>query len=241
MAELSSSRTERRRAMRAPVREVAVLHASGGPLHGALENLSRGGALVSVASEPPPDEHHEIELRLAQGGGWIRARTIRVEQVAKRWRIAVAFEPVDAATQDAIDASIAAAQAAARTRPVLVIDDRAERRAQLIARLAERGLTPLAPRTPLEAIDLLTRAQLHLSVCLIAPGFGVPSTDLASILSDSFPWVSTVDISDDLDETTARAVDAWSTTPLARFIGATVEPSREPAPASDPTPLAAHG
>ncbi|MBA3452482.1 MAG: hypothetical protein H0T42_05225, partial [Deltaproteobacteria bacterium] len=52
-------------------------------------------------------------------------------------------------------------------------------------------MTPLAPATPLDAIDLLTRAELHISVCLLAPGFGVGSTDLATSLSDSFPWVTT--------------------------------------------------
>jgi hypothetical protein len=222
MADASSELVvvERRRTFRVPVRGTAVFHSAGqadyGPLHGTLENLSQGGALVNVASRPH-DSTVDVELRLAEGGGWVAARMVRVEQAARHWRIAVAFDRVDPQTRAAIDASITAALSAARRRPILVIDDRSDRRASLIARLSDRGMTPLAPRTPLEAVDLLTRAQLHVSVCLLAPGFGVPSNDLAAILSDSFPWVTTAEISDDLDATAGRAFDAWSTTPVARI------------------------
>lgn len=211
---------ERRGAVRVSLRGYAVLHADDGPgpLHGSLENLSTTGALVHVASRPPETDV-ELELRLADGNGWIAARTVRVERVAPRqgWRIALAFGAMDASTRAAIAAAIEHARSVARTRPVLVIDDRGERRATLIAQLAGCGMTPLAPRTALEAIDLLTRAQLHVSVCLLAPGFGVASSsDLAAILSDSFPWLTTAEITDDLDGTVARALAAWQTSPVAR-------------------------
>ena len=103
-----------------------------------------------------------------------------------------------------------------------MIDDQQVRRTQLIAALSKEGMTPLAPNTPLEAIDLLTRAQLHVSVCLLAPGFGVPSTDLATILSDSFPWVTTTEITDDLVGTLDRVIEAWAQTPVARISAALV-------------------
>ena len=215
MGQLSG--VERRRALRVPVRGVAVLHAEAGPLHGTLENLSQSGALLSVATTHQMTGAFDVELRLADGGGWVTARAVRTEPGARRCRIAVAFDRVDPAMRDAIDATITNALSAARRRPILVIDDRTERRTSLIERLANRGMTPLAPRTPLEAIDLLTRAQLHVSVCLLAPGFGVPTTDLAAILSDSFPCVSTTEISDDLDATAGRALDAWAATPVARI------------------------
>ena len=212
--------TDRRRALRVPVRGTAVFHSGwerdGAPLHTSLENLSQTGALVSAASRPH-DDLLDVELRLAEGGGWVSARCVRVEQMNKRWRIAVAFDRIDPAMRAAIDATITSALSAARRRPILVIDDRTERRASLIERLSIRGMTPLAPKTPLEAVDLLTRAQLHVSVCLLAPGFGVPSTDLAAILSDSFPWITTAEICDDLDATATRAIDAWATTPVARL------------------------
>ena len=73
-----------------------------------------------------------------------------------------------------------------------------------------------APRTPLEAVDLLSRAQLHVGVCLLAPGFGVASTDLRAALVDSFPWLSVTDITDDLDATAHQALDVWNATPIAR-------------------------
>ncbi len=131
--------------------------------------------------------------------------------------IAVAFERVEPRIRAAIDTAIDHALSAAKRRPILVIDDQAQRRSTLIDRLVTEGMTPLAPRTPLEAIDLLTRSQLHISVCLLAPGFGLASSDLATILSDSFPWVTTAQISDDLDDTTSRAVAAWAATPVARL------------------------
>jgi len=207
---------ERRRALRVPVRGVAVLYPSAGPLHGMLENLSQNGALVSVASRPLEQEL-DMEIRLAEGSGWVAARIVRVEPHTRRWRIAVSFGRVDASLRESIEASIASARGAAARRPILVIDENSDRKRDLIARLADRGMTPLAPKTPLEAIDLLTRAQLHVGVCLLAPDFGVRSTDLRAVLTDSFPWVSVAEITDDLDATTHHAIDTWYATPIARI------------------------
>lgn len=211
---------ERRRALRVPVRGFAVLYASNGPLHGMIENLSKTGALVSVASRPP-EEQLDIEIRIAEGNGWVVSRVVRAEPHARQWRIAVEFGRVDDSLMDAIEAAIASARGAARRRPILVIDENTDRKNSLITRLSDRGMTPLAPKTPLEAIDLLTRSQLHVGVCLLAPGFGVPSHDLRAVLSDSFPWVSVAEITDDLDATTHHAIDTWNTTPIARIADAT--------------------
>jgi len=210
---------ERRRALRVPVRGFGVLYASTGPLHGMIENLSQSGALVSVASRPP-EEQLDIEIRIAEGNGWVVGRVVRAEPHARQWRIAVEFGRVDESLKDAIEASITTARGAARRRPILVIDENTDRKNSLITRLSDHGMTPLAPKTPLEAIDLLTRAQLHVGVCLLAPGFGVPSHDLRAVLSDSFPWVSVAEITDDLDETTHQAIDTWNTTPIARIADA---------------------
>lgn len=210
---------ERRRTLRIPVRGVAVLYATGGPLHGMIENLSQGGALVSVANRPNEQEL-DMEIRLAEGSGWVVAQILRVEPHGRQWRIAVTFNRVDASLSAAIDASITSARGAARRRPILVIDENSDRKRDLITRLADRGMTPLAPNTPLEAIDLLTRSQLHVGVCLLAPGFGVPSTDLRAVLTDSFPWVSVAEITDDLDATTHQALDTWYSTPIARIADA---------------------
>jgi hypothetical protein len=212
-------RIERRRALRVPVRGVAVLHATGGPLHGMLENLSQNGALVSVASRPL-EEELDMEIRLAEGSGSAVARIVRVEPPAPSWRIAVSFSRVDASLRESIEAAIASARGAALRRSILVIDENSDRKRDLIARLANRGMTPLAPKTPLDAIDLLTRSQLHLGVCLLAPGFGVPSTDLRAVLTHSFPWVSVAEITDDLDATTHHAIDTWYATPIARIADA---------------------
>src|SRR4051812_33568628 len=213
MGELHSG-AERRRAMRVPVRGTAVLHALTGPVHGTLENLSQSGALLSLDAQPNAFDL-EVELRLIDGAGTVSARTVRVDRSATRWQIAVVFDRVEPALRASIDASIEAALAAARRRPILVIDHEEPRRRHLIDRLLDRGMTPLAPRTPLETIDLLTRAQLQISVCMLPPG-----AELAGVLADSFPWVATSDITDDLDVTIARALDTWALTPVARLGGA---------------------
>jgi hypothetical protein len=212
---------ERRRALRVPVRGIAVLYADAGPVHALVENLSQGGALLNVASLPARDKAVDVELRLADGSGWVTAHAVRIEPNADRWRIAVMFDRVDPAMRSTIETAINGALSAARRRPILVIDDRADRRQSLIARLLASGMTPLAPKTPLEAIDLLTRAQLHVNICLLAPGFGVASNELAGVLADSFPWVTTSEITDDLEVTTTRALEAWSASPVAR-IGAAI-------------------
>jgi hypothetical protein len=210
---------ERRSELRVPVRGVAVFYAEDGATHGTIENLSASGALVTVAGVPN-DNALDVELKLGVDSGWVSARTVRVEKTAKRWRIAVAFEHVDPAVAASIDAAISSAIRAAQRRPILVIDDRIARRHDLVTRLAARGMTPLAPRTPLEAIDLLTRTQLHVNVCLLAPSFGQSTAELRALVSDSFPWVSTAEISDDIDATVDRALQAWSGTDVARLSAA---------------------
>jgi CheY-like chemotaxis protein len=216
-----TGRSDRRRAMRVPVRGHVVLHGELGRMHGTLENLSQSGALVSVASAPS-DADIELELRLVDGNSRVSARTVRVEPSPRSGvLLAVVFDRVEPAMRASIDASITSALTAARRRPILVIDDHQARRTKLCAALSKEGMTPLAPKTPLEAIDLLGRAQLHVSVCMLAPGFGVPSTDLASMLSDSFPWVTTTEITDDLVSTMDRVIEAWAATPVAR-IGAAI-------------------
>lgn len=226
-----ASWSERRRALRVPVRGIAVFYAEDGAVHGTIENLSSSGALLNVAGVPF-EESLDVELKLGHETGWVSARTVRIERTSRRsgshrsgangdasrgWRIAVEFDRVDDQMRAAIEGAIDHALRAAQRRPILVIDDRPSRRVNLATRLAARGMTPLAPRTPLEAIDLLTRTQLHVNVCLLAPSFGQSVDDLRTLVSDSFPWVATAEISDDVEATVDRALEAWSGTDSARI------------------------
>jgi hypothetical protein len=221
-----SNWAERRASLRVPVRGDAVVHAHGAgddAMHGTIENLSHTGVLMSVAQRPIECDF-EVDLRLNGGAGRGRARAVRVEAVAQRWHVAVELYDIDDALRDVIDASIMSAVFASRRRPILVIDDQAERRRDLHAKLVARGMTPLTPTTPLQAIDLLTRAQLNVTVCLLGAGrpgsfggYGVAQADLRTVLVDSFPWVTTTEISDDVDDTVGRAVTAWSATDVARL------------------------
>lgn len=214
-----ASRSERRRALRVPVRGVAVFHAEDGAMHGTIENLSSSGALL-VVSGVPSEESLDVELKLGHETGWVSAHTVRIERTARRWRVAVQFDHVNDQMRAAIESAIEHALRAAQRRPIMVIDDRPARRVNLATRLAARGMTPLAPRTPLEAIDLLTRTQLHVNVCLLAPSFGQSVADLRALVADSFPWVTTAEISDDVEATVDRAVEAWSGTDTARIASA---------------------
>lgn len=203
----------RRRSLRVPIRGTAVIHAQEGPLHGALENLSYGGALVNVHAPLAAFFAADLELRLATHAGCVPARTVRVEvNPRRRWRIAVAFDRVETDMRDAIDHTITDALDAARRRPILILDDDDDRRAALIDLLVTRGMTPLAPRTPLDAIELLTRPELHVDVCLLAS-----ENRLASVIEDSFPWVTSTPIDDDIETCAGIAIAAWGETPLARL------------------------
>src|SRR6185503_13501630 len=187
-----------------------------GAVHGTIENLSSSGALFNVVGVPI-EENVDVELKLGDETGWVSAKTVRIERTARRWKIAVQFDRVDDQMRAAIEGAIDHALRAAQRRPILVIDDRPSRRVSLATRLAARGMTPLAPRTPLEAIDLLTRTQVHVNVCLLAPSFGQTVEELRALVSESFPWVTTAEISDDVELTVDRALEAWSGTDVARI------------------------
>ncbi len=190
-----------------------MVHAHEGALHGAIANLSYGGALVDVSTPLAPFFNADVELRLGTHTGTVGARTVRVEVKPRRqWRVAVQFDGVDPAMRNAIDASIASALSAARRRPILVLDDQVARRERLIRLLIDRGMTPLAPKTPLDAIELLTRSQLHVDVCLLTP-----NSQLYNVLEDSFPWVQATEIDDDIETSAGLAIAAWEQTPIARL------------------------
>jgi PilZ domain len=209
---------ERRRALRVPVRGVAVFHTpdGDGAVHGIIENLSASGALISLSGEHD-NPSTDVELKLGEGSGRVVAHTVRIERDVRHTHVGIAFEQVEPTLAQLIEVMIENALRAAARRPVLVVDDLSARRSDLVARLTQRGMTPIAPTTPLEAIDLLARSQLHINVCLLAAGFGHSADQLRALVAESFPWVTAADISDDVDATVERAADAWSSSAMARL------------------------
>ena len=214
---MSAQRKERRRAPRAPAHGTAIIHGDHGVLVGNIENLSLGGVLVSAASAPAwsvDDEQGtlDVELRFGAGRNATHASTrgdaaqgfsaighpVRIEPEGSRVKIAVAFDRLPVAAEDAIEDEVEAALGAARTRPVLIIDDDEPRRRRLASAIGARGMTPLVPRTPLEAIDLLSRARLHVAVCALADRFAdIPHAELRAFLAEGFPWVRTLSIANE--------------------------------------------
>ena len=211
-----SDLAERRSALRVPVRGVAVFYTEDGATHGTIENLSSSGALLTVRGVPATEQDLDLELKLGDETGWVSAHTVRIERYSPtRLRIAVTFDRVEDRVRAAIETAIEHAVRAAQRRPVLVVDHSRARRVELATKLAARGMTPLVPRTPLEAIDLLTRTSLHVAVAMLDA-----TSELHGVLAESFPWVSTAPISDDIEATVEAALDAWSTTDGARLASA---------------------
>lgn len=221
MDELSSD-VERRRGLRVPIRGEAVLHTSEGGCHATVENLSQSGVLLSLPCAPDLDRGStvDVELRMLGGGGWIRGRTVRVDRVGGRWLVALEVVELDAAFRARIEGAIAAALSTVERRPVLVIDSCSDRRERLSEKLVAHGLTPLTPRTPLEAMDLLTQPQMHVDVCIVGDSFDFDSDTITEVLTDSFPWVTTEEVDDDLEDTAVRAARAWNASPVARIASA---------------------
>ena len=161
-----ASWSERRRALRVPVRGVAVFYAEDGAMHGTIENLSSSGALVTrraaFHSTRPRASSSSSATRPA---GSARARcassAARTPRGGSRSRSIASTIRCAARSRAAIEHALARSAAPADPRDRRSHGARAGARS---TRLAARGMTPLAPRTPLEAIDLLTRTQLHVNV-----------------------------------------------------------------------------
>ena len=156
---------ERRRALRVPVRGVAVLYARR---RSAAWDAGKSFAMRRAGKRCHP--HHprtqlDIELRLAEGGGWVVGRVVRVEPHARQWRVALAFDRVDESLRGAVDASIASARGAARRRPILVIDENTVRKNDLISRLSDCGMTPLAPEDAAGGDRPAEPGRSSMSVC----------------------------------------------------------------------------
>jgi hypothetical protein len=211
--------SERRHALRVPVQGVAVFYGAGRELRATIENLSITGALVSIPVDTTATIE-TVELELGVDADRFRARAVRVEHSARRTRIAVEFEHVDARLRGVIDHAIGHALSNATRRPFVVFDGDATRRDLLVSRLRAFGMTALAPATPLEAFDRLANAQRNGCVALLGPSFDQSVIGLRNVICETFPWAVTNVISDDLDATVDRALGAWGDTNPAQVVHA---------------------
>jgi hypothetical protein len=212
--------SDRRHALRVPVQGVAVFYGAGRELRATIENLSITGALVSIPADTTATIE-TIELELGVDADRFRARAVRVEHSARRTRIAVAFEHVDAHLRGVIDHAIGHALTNATLRPFVVLDGNATRRDLLVSRLRAYGMTAFAPATPLEAFDLLARAQRNGCIAMLGPCFDQSVIGLRNVICETFPWAVTNVIADDLDATVDRALAAWGDTNPAQVVRAT--------------------
>lgn len=215
--------SERRRALRAPVHGVAVLHRDRGTARGHIENLSLTGVLVRVrAAKPAAPEGTEwcdVELRLSPAAKLVLVgQVVRIEARRGELWIAIRFDGVSPDHEDAIEERVVQAFEGARQRPVLVVDGVEERRTGLADALRDRRMTPLTPRTPLEMIDLLSRPDRHIEVCLISSHFGdLRGREIAAAIGEAFPWVKVVFVADDAIATVDDVQAAWDDLDASAF------------------------
>ena len=209
--------SERRRALRAPVHGVAVLHRDRGAARGHIENLSLTGVLVRVRERavtpdaPEGTEWCDVELRLSPTAKLVLVgQVVRIEARRGELWIAIRFDGVSPDHEDAIEDRVVRAFEGAPRRPVLVVDGVEERRTGLADALRDRRMTPLTPRTPLEMIDLLSHPDRHIEVCLISSQFGdLRGREIATAIHEAFPWVKVVFVADDASTTVDDVQAAW--------------------------------
>ncbi len=203
--------TEKRRALRAPVHGHAILHGHRGAEAGVIHNLSLSGALVGVHEPLDEQDALTVELRLPTAARFtLRGHAVRVDRRDDSPRMAVVFERVSADAEDAIEDAVVNALTATRAHCVMIVDAIEERRIDVAEAMRARDLTPLAPRTPLEVIDLLGDPTNQIDVCAVSARFaGLAGGDLTSFLKEAFPWVRIVRIGDDVVAVADDAVEAW--------------------------------
>jgi hypothetical protein len=183
-----------------------VLRGEWGSVMGRIENLSLGGTLVRTDERDPLDVL-DVELRLPQSR-WISVPA-RVVRPADGERIAVAFTDLSADAEDAIEDEIVGSLAAARARPVLVIDGAEERREEIAAALRARAMTPLVPRTPLEVVGHLLGAE-RVELCVVSTRFGdLRGGEVAGLIAELCPWMRVLDSIDDAPRLAQDAAAAW--------------------------------
>ncbi len=208
-----SGRSNRRRALRAPVHGTAILHEDHAVTSGMIENLSLFGVSVLADDEPTAGDTLDVELVIAGRDPLVLlGHVVRVtaRPAPRAARIAIDFDRVPASAEDIIEDEIVAAYAAAQQRPVVILDATEARRAALAHAVRARGMTPLVPRTPLEVIDLLSRQQTHADVCLVGGNFGGHDrAALTRFLAETFPWVRIAAIRSDLGAAADEAGAQW--------------------------------
>jgi hypothetical protein len=204
---------ERRRALRAPVHGMVVLRRHQAAVRGAIENLSLSGVLVrshgDLGDVEAPDDL-EVELRLPSARPMaLTGRVVRCEVRDQALWIAIRFEEVPADCEDTIEDQVVDAFVETRRRPVVVIEGQEERRRGLAEALRERRMTPLTPRTPLEAVDLLASPERHVEVCLVSARFGdLHAREIEAMIRECFPWVRIVLAAEDDAEVSAEHAQA---------------------------------
>jgi len=180
--------------------------------------------MLVVAEAMPPrlaseGDALDVELRLPGGAArWLTGRLIRIEPAGDGpgdglggpVRLAVGFDRVSPDDEDAIEDAVVAMLAATRTRPVAVLDEAEGARAHLADALRDRAMTPVLPRTPLELVTLLESTAHPVEVCVLGASFAnLLGRDLASVLTEAFPWVRVMHADDDAGHAADRARRAW--------------------------------
>lgn len=184
----SSTPAERRKSFRIALeraRAKVVTDRSAGTYR--LVDVSVGGARLRGSPPLPVGTPLELSVHLP-GKRMLEAHGHVLRQIGRgrgaRADVAIAFEPLGAEGEDAIEDTVL--RHLRRSREAVVVFDEPSRR-------SGPGLRAVRAATPLGAISALESAPRTARAVLLGPTVGgVPSEEFAAFLADAYPHISRV-------------------------------------------------
>jgi hypothetical protein len=194
----------RRRAYRADVTGVAIVHGPGGvAVRCEIVDLALGG--IRLAELPcgghgvfEPGWEVTVELECA-GAGWVVQRGEVTRH--RDGELAIRFHTLSADVEDLIEDEVLGAVEAARAPRVVVVDRADHRRHRFAATVRNAGCCSLEAATPLEAIELVERSRNHVRAVAVAETLTQTQADeLVTYLADAHPELHVALIGDGDDD-----------------------------------------
>ncbi len=168
MPDTTRPEAQLRRSYRTTTSGHVVVQVGRAMVHAHSLNLSLGGLLVDwTGRRPSPPVGAPVTVQLEVGdSGWLRQRGH--VQRCDADRLAIGFHAMTADAEDRIEDRVLAALEAQRAPRLLIVDPSPVRRHAIAALLARAGYCSLEASTPLAALALLQRPQLHITAVAVA-------------------------------------------------------------------------
>jgi len=196
-------RPERRRSTRFSPKGTVLFHGEGAAQHGRIENLSRGGMLVSTThpiSADRLDRILEMELRLdGIHDEWLRisGRLCRIGDGT----LAIELVAAPPAFYQLVNDNTTASDRHIQILSVVLVDATESRRAAIADAFRAVGCTVVDVSTPLEAIVRLGEARFEPDLIVIADSApSATSDDLRRFVEREHPAATLVTVGDEIVE-----------------------------------------